>query len=147
MANFVIIIWRVPIGSRSSHHLLPYKIAPSCPDPFHFASPFGYFCRKLDGVEKSSECSPGSAVLWRLFPTLSVGKRLPETLGRPETRATSCPLAARLCSSSMDPFPLMAFLPMCVRANKSVSLAPSSWVLKCHAGRAPSPLPSTRKLG
>src|SRR5438067_171955 len=85
-ANFVIIIWRVPIGSRSSHHLLPYKMAPSCPDPFHFASPFGCFYRTLDGVERSSECSLGPADLWRLFPTLRVGKRLPETLDRPGTR-------------------------------------------------------------
>src|SRR5258708_26901383 len=61
--------------------------------------------------------------------------------------AISCPFAARLCSSSMDPFPLTAFIPMCVRANKSISLAPSSWVVKCHAGRTPSALPSTRTLG
>src|SRR5690349_16900058 len=59
----------------------------------------------------------------------------------------SCPLAARLCSSSMDPFPLTAFIPLYVRANKSISLAPSSWVVKCHAGRTPSALPSTRTLG
>ena len=122
-------------------------MAPSCPDPFHFASPYGCFCRKLDGVERLSECSPGPADLWRLFPTLSVGKRFPETLDRPGTRAISCPLAARLCSSSLDPFPLTAFIPMCVLVDKSVSLGPSSWVVKCHAGRPSSPLPSTRKLG
>src|SRR3989440_4619374 len=62
-------------------------------------------------------------------------------------RATCCPLAARLCSSSIDPFPLTAFLPMCVLVDKSVSLGPSNWEVKYHRGRPSSPLPSTRNLG
>ena len=47
----------------------------------------------------------------------------------------------------MDPFPLTAFLPMCVLVDKSVSLEPSSWEVKYRAGRPSSPSPSARKLG
>ena len=31
MLNFVILIWRASMRSRSSHHLLPVKMAPNCP--------------------------------------------------------------------------------------------------------------------
>jgi hypothetical protein len=39
MPNFVIIIWRVSMRSRSSHHLLPDKMAPNCPVLLTFRLP------------------------------------------------------------------------------------------------------------